>query len=34
LGSGRNLWVPILMHGLYDTSAFLIIFFSLDKPPV
>ncbi len=32
LGSGRNLWVPILMHGLYDTSAFLVIFFSLDKP--
>lgn len=32
LGSGRNLWVPILMHGLYDTAAFVIIFFSLDKP--
>lgn len=32
LESGRNLWVPILMHGLYDTSAFLVIFFSLDKP--
>jgi membrane protease YdiL (CAAX protease family) len=32
LGSGRNLWVPILMHGLYDTSALLVIFFSLDKP--
>ncbi len=31
LGSGRNLWVPILMHGLYDTSAFLLIFFNLDK---
>ena len=31
LGSGRNLWVPILMHGLYDTSAFLVIFFNLDK---
>jgi len=27
LGSGRNLWVPILIHGLYDTSAFLVIFF-------
>jgi len=26
-----NLWVPILSHGLYDTSAFLIIFFNLDK---
>jgi membrane protease YdiL (CAAX protease family) len=31
LGSGRNLWVPILIHGLYDTSAFLVIFFELDK---
>lgn len=31
LGSGRNLWVPILIHGLYDTSAFLVIFFNLDK---
>ena len=30
LGSGRNLWVPILIHGLYDTSAFLVIFFNLD----
>ena len=27
----RNLWVPILIHGLYDTSAFLIIYFNLDK---
>jgi membrane protease YdiL (CAAX protease family) len=33
LGTGRNLWVPILMHGLYDTAAFLVIFFNLDKPP-
>jgi len=33
LGSGRNLWVPVFMHGLYDTTAFLVIFFSLDKPP-
>lgn len=33
LGSGRNLWVPILIHGLYDTSAFLVIFFNLDKAP-
>jgi membrane protease YdiL (CAAX protease family) len=32
LASGRNLWVPILIHGLYDTSAFLVIFFSLDRP--
>jgi membrane protease YdiL (CAAX protease family) len=31
LGSGRNLWVPILIHGLYDTTAFLVIFFNLDK---
>ena len=34
LGSGRNLWVPILMHGLYDTSAFLVIYFNLDRPSV
>jgi membrane protease YdiL (CAAX protease family) len=33
LGSGRNLWVPILIHGLYDTTAFLVIFLSLDKAP-
>ena len=33
LGSGRNLWVPVFVHGLYDTTAFLVIFFSLDKPP-
>lgn len=26
----KNLWVPILMHGFYDTSAFLILFFNLD----
>jgi membrane protease YdiL (CAAX protease family) len=32
LASGRNLWVPILIHGLYDTSAFLVIFINLDKP--
>lgn len=31
LVSGRNLWVPILLHGFYDTSAFLILYFSLDK---
>ncbi len=29
--SRKNLWVPILIHGLYDTSAFLIIFFNLDR---
>lgn len=28
----RNLWALVLTHGLYDTSAFLIIFFNLDKP--
>lgn len=27
----RNLWVLVLTHGLYDTSAFLIIFFNLDR---
>jgi uncharacterized protein len=24
--AGRNLWVPILVHGLEDTIAFLLIF--------
>ncbi len=28
--SKKNLWVPIIMHGLYDTSAFLILYFNLD----
>lgn len=28
---GRNLWVPILIHGLYDTTAFFIIFLNLDR---
>jgi membrane protease YdiL (CAAX protease family) len=27
----RNLWALVLTHGLYDTSAFLIIFFNLDR---
>lgn len=31
LFSGRNLWVPIFIHGFYDTSAFLILYFNLDK---
>lgn len=26
----RNLWAPILMHGIYDTFAFLILFFGLE----
>lgn len=26
----RNLWAPILMHGLYDTFAFLILYFGLE----
>lgn len=34
MGAGRNLWVPILMHGLYDTSAFLLIYLNLDKASV
>jgi membrane protease YdiL (CAAX protease family) len=29
LGSGRNLWVPILAHGLSDTIGLLLIFFDL-----
>jgi hypothetical protein len=28
---GKNLWVPILVHGLYNTSAFLILFLNLDR---
>ena len=28
---GRCLWTPILIHGLYDTSAFLIIFLGVDR---
>lgn len=31
LAARYNLWVPILIHGIYDTSAFVFIFFSLDK---
>ena len=26
LWSGRNLWVPIIAHGVYDTVAFLLVF--------
>lgn len=29
--SGRNLWVTILIHGFYDTSAFMILFLNLDR---
>jgi len=29
--SGKNLWVTILIHGLYDTSAFIILFLNLDR---
>ena len=29
--SGKNLWVPILVHGFYDTWAFLVLFFGLDN---
>jgi membrane protease YdiL (CAAX protease family) len=29
--TGRNLWAPILIHGIYDTTAFFAIFLSLDK---
>ncbi|RLE01995.1 MAG: CPBP family intramembrane metalloprotease, partial [Candidatus Aminicenantes bacterium] len=30
LACRQNLWVPILVHGLYDTTAFLILFLNLD----
>jgi uncharacterized protein len=29
LASGRNLWVPILTHGLTDTIALVLVFFDL-----
>lgn len=29
--SGKNLWVPILVHGFYDTWAFLVLFFGIEK---
>jgi membrane protease YdiL (CAAX protease family) len=29
--SGRCLWAPILIHGLYDTAAFLLIFLNWDR---
>ncbi len=29
LGSKRNLWPSILTHELYDTVAFLLLFFGL-----
>lgn len=32
LAARRNLWAPILAHGLYDTAGFVIVFMSLDKP--
>lgn len=31
LAARKNLWVTILIHGFYDTFAFLVIFFNLDK---
>lgn len=29
--SGRNLWVPILVHGFYDTWAFLALFLGIEN---
>ena len=29
--SGKNLWITILIHGLYDTSSFIILFLNLDR---
>jgi membrane protease YdiL (CAAX protease family) len=31
LRAGRNLWVPILAHGLYDTVGLLLVFFSMEE---
>jgi len=29
--SGKNLWVPILVHGFYDTWAFLVLFLGIEN---
>jgi uncharacterized protein len=29
--SGKNLWVPILAHGFYDTWAFLVLFLGIEN---
>jgi len=29
--TGRNLWAPILIHGLYDSFAFVVLFLGLDR---
>ena len=31
LSSGKNLWVPILVHGLYDTWAFLVLYLGIES---
>jgi membrane protease YdiL (CAAX protease family) len=31
LMDGRRLWAPVLIHGLYDTGAFLILYLNLDR---
>jgi membrane protease YdiL (CAAX protease family) len=28
---GRNLWAPSLMHGLYDSFAFIVVFLGLNR---
>ena len=28
-GSGRNLWLPVITHGVYNTVAFVLIFLGL-----
>ena len=29
--SRKNLWVPIFVHGFYDTWAFLVLFFGIEN---
>lgn len=31
LSSGKNLWVPILVHGLYDTWVFLVLYLGIES---
>jgi membrane protease YdiL (CAAX protease family) len=31
LRAKRNLWLPILIHGILDTTGFLLIFFGLAR---
>jgi membrane protease YdiL (CAAX protease family) len=30
LASGRNLWLPIIAHGIEDTTSFILLFLGLN----